>query len=659
MAEADLARSTIDTLRTLAMDAVQQANSGHPGLPMGCAPIAYVLFNEVMRHDPADPAWFGRDRFVLSAGHGSMLLYGALHLSGYERPTLDDLKDFRQWESVTPGHPEMTDLAGVETTTGPLGQGFAMGVGMAMAATHLAAEFNRPGHDVVDQTIYALVSDGDLMEGVASEAASLAGHLGLANLVYLYDDNRITIDGSTELSFSEDVLARFEAYGWHTDRVADVTDLDALRTAIKNAQADDRPSLIAVRTVIGHGSPNKAGTSDSHGAPLGAEEIVLAKAALGWEHDLPFTVADDVRVHADQRQRGGELHAEWNARFAAYRAEHPDLATEFERRMRGELPADWSAALPDLAGQKKATRQHSGAIINALAPTLPELFGGSADLAGSNNTDISDAGDFSADNPAARNIRFGVREFAMAATANGMALHGGVIPYVATFLVFTDYCRSAIRLSAIQRQRVVYVMTHDSIGLGEDGPTHQPIEHLASLRAMPGVQVFRPCDGPEVVAAWQSALEHQGPTVIALTRQGLPDLATSIDGAKRGGYVLRDADAPDVVLIGTGSETHLAVLASEELAADGIAARVVSLPCWERFAALAADERAAILPPGVPRVAVEAGATFGWERWVGDAGEVIGIDRFGASAPAERLFAEFGFTAEAVAAAARRVIDAG
>jgi transketolase len=656
---ADLSQRSIDTIRTLAMDAVQRANSGHPGMPMGCAPIAYTLYREVMRHDPGDPAWPGRDRFVLSAGHGSMLLYAALHLSGYARPTLDDIRNFRQFHSPTAGHPESFELAGVETTTGPLGQGVANGIGMALAAERLAAEFNRPGHEVVDHRVYGIVSDGDLMEGVASEAASLAGHLKLGRVTYLYDDNSITIDGGTDLAFSEDVLARFDAYGWHTQRVADGNDLDALREAIAAADADPRPSLIAVRTVIGFGSPNKAGTSSAHGSPLGDDEIAATKAALGWEHDEPFFVPDDVRDHLDARERGAQQREDWEKRFAAYRADHPDLADEFERRViRRELPPAWTEALPTLDG-KNATRKHSGAVINALAPTLPELFGGSADLAASNNTDIDDAGDFTADDRAGRNLRFGIREHAMASMANGMALHGGVLPYVASFLVFTDYCRPAIRLASLMQERVIYVMTHDSIGLGEDGPTHQPIEHLPSLRAIPGLQVLRPADGAETVGAWQAAIEADGPSVIALTRQGLPDLGERpADAVDRGAYVLRDVDdTPDVILIGTGSEVQHCVEAAGLLAADGLGARVVSMPSWERFSAQDVDYRNAVLPPEVTaRVAVEAASPFGWERWVGDHGQVVGMERFGASAPAEVLFDAFGFTGENVASVARDVV---
>ena len=664
---ADLPQRSIDTLRTLAMDAVQRANSGHPGMPMGCAPMAYVLFREVMRHDPSTPDWPARDRFVLSAGHGSMLLYGALHLTGYARPTMDDLKGFRQWGSVTPGHPESADLAGVETTTGPLGQGFANGIGMALAAERLAAEFDGGGQELVPQRVYGIVSDGDLMEGVASEAASLAGHLQLGRVTYLYDDNSITIDGGTDKAFSEDVLARFNAYGWHTQRVEDGNDLDAIRAAIAAADADARPSLIAVRTVIGFGAPQKAGTSAAHGAPLGDEELAAAKAAYGWDHE-PFHVPDEVREHLDMRERGRQLRAEWNERLDRYRDAQPELASEFDRRViRRELPDGWTGALPTLDG-KDATRKHSGAVINALAPALPELFGGSADLAASNNTDVDGGGDFAADTttgdePAGRlgrNLRFGIREHAMASMANGMALHGGVLPYVASFLVFTDYCRPALRLASIMEQRVVYVMTHDSIGLGEDGPTHQPVEHLASLRAIPGVTVMRPADGDEVVDAWRTAIETAGPTVLALTRQGLPPLGDKPPRpAEAGGYVLADhvnaEGGVDVILIGTGSEVQLCVEAAERLVSEGVGVRVVSMPSVDRFLARDAQARADVLPPEVTaRVAVEAGVSLGWERLVGDRGEIVSLERFGASAPADRLFEEFGFTPDRVVEAARR-----
>ncbi len=661
MTEHDLEQLSITTVRTLAIDAVQAANSGHPGMPMGCAPMAYVLFREAMRHDPTAPNWFDRDRFVLSAGHGSMLLYAYLHLTGYERPTLEDIQNFRQWGYPTAGHPESHELAGVETTTGPLGQGFANGVGMALAERRLAAEFNRPGHEIIDHRVYGIVSDGDLMEGVASEAASLAGHLKLGKIVYLYDDNHITIDGATDIAFSEDVLARFEAYGWHTERVADGNDVEGIRAAVKRAESDERPSLIAVRTVIGYGSPNKAGTSSSHGSPLGEEEIRATKEFYGWDPDATFLVPDEVRSHLDRRDAGAEERKAWQARLVAYGDEHPELAAELKRRIAGQLPDGWQESLPVLDG-KDATRKHSGAVINAIADTLPELFGGSADLAGSNNTDVKDGRDFSASYPAGRNVRFGVREHAMASMSNGMALHGGLIPYAATFLVFTDYARPAMRLAALMGQRVVYVMTHDSVGLGEDGPTHQPVEHVASLRAMPNMAVWRPADGMETVIAWTAAIERtDGPTTIALTRQGLPYLGDR-DAADvgRGGYVLSDsADTPDVILVGTGSEVSLCVEAAEALAADGIGVRVVSMPCWEAFLEQDDDYRETVLPGDVTaRVAVEAGTSFGWDRFVGPGGGFVTIDRFGASAPAERVFDELGFNVDNVVQTAKDLLGA-
>ncbi len=666
----DLSRRSIDTIRTLAIDGVQAAGSGHPGMPMGCAPMAYLLYREVLRHDPARPDWPGRDRFILSAGHGSMLVYAALHLSGYERPTLEDLRSFRQLGSVTAGHPEHELLAGVETTTGPLGQGFATGVGMAIAAERLAAELATNDADAAElaaQRIYAIVSDGDLMEGVASEAASLAGHLRLGRLIYLYDDNRITIDGATDLAFSEDVTARFDAYGWHTQRVGDGNDLVGLRAAIAAAQDDPRPSLIAVRTTIGYGSPAKAGTSASHGAPLGADEVAATKAALGWPHPEPFTVPDDVRAHLDGRDRGAELSAAWDARYAAFRDRHPAAAAEYDRRVvRQELPADWEASLAAPYGSK-ATRVHSGTFLAELAAVLPELVGGSADLAASNNTDLEGERDFSAADRLGRNLRFGIREHAMAAAANGIALHGGFVPYVATFMVFTDYLRPALRLSALMQQRVVYVMTHDSIGLGEDGPTHQPVEHLAALRAMPGVEVIRPADGSETALAWRHAIRRQGPTVLALTRQGLPDLAEVTGGPvpdtaiEHGAWIVRDAangTVPEVVLIGTGSEVAVCLDAADALGRDGVDVRVVSMPSPTRFRAAAAEVREAILPAAVTaRVAVEAGVAQGWEGIVGERGEVVGMRTFGASAPADQLFPHFGFSAGNVARIARRVMD--
>jgi transketolase len=666
----DLERRAIDTIRTLAIDGVQAANSGHPGMPLGCAPMAYLLFREVLRHDPARPDWPGRDRFVLSAGHGSMLLYAALHLSGYERPTLDDLRAFRQLGSVTAGHPEHDLLAGVETTTGPLGQGFATGVGMALAAERLAHEIGAEHAEsavLANQRIYGIVSDGDLMEGVASEAASLAGHLALGRIVYLWDDNRITIDGGTDLAFSEDVLARFDAYGWHTSRVEDGTDLEALRVAIAEAADDPRPSLVAVRTVIGYGSPAKAGTSASHGAPLGVDEVAATKARLGWPHEEAFTVPDDVRAHMDGRARGADLSRTWDERLTAFRTAAPIAADEYVRRVvEGRLPDGWQHALERPAGDK-ATRVHSGSVIEVLAPILPELLGGSADLAASNNTDIVGERDFAAGDRGGRNLRFGIREHAMAAMANGIALHGGFIPYVATFLVFSDYLRPSLRLAALMQQRVIYVLTHDSIGLGEDGPTHQPVEHLAALRAIPGVEVLRPADGAETALAWRHALTRQGPTVLALTRQALPDLSAHRvggvpdDAVELGAWVVRDVEGegpPEVVLIGTGSEVGVCLAAADELARDDIGARVVSMPSPTRFRALDAAARDRIVPAAVrARVAVEAGVAQGWEGIVGDEGAVVAMTSFGASAPAGELFAHFGFTAANVARVARRVMD--
>ncbi|MEY3020244.1 MAG: Transketolase, partial [Actinomycetota bacterium] len=621
-----------------------------------------VLFRDVLRLDPARPDWPGRDRFVLSAGHGSMLLYAALHLTGHERPTLDDLRAFRQLDSVTAGHPEHDLLAAVETTTGPLGQGFANGVGMALAAERLAHEFDHATSGLVPQRVYGIVSDGDLMEGVASEAASLAGHLRLGRLTYLWDDNRITIDGSTDLAFSEDVLARFAAYGWHTARVEDGTDVEAIRGAIGAADADPRPSLVAVRTTIGFGSPAKAGTSAAHGAPLGVDEVAATKAALGWPYAEPFTVPDEVRTHLDLREDGAARSAEWNEALERLRGRAPERAAEFVRRVvERRLPDGWEEALPVLE-TAAATRVHSGAVIQALAPVVPELLGGSADLAASNNTDVKGGGDLTAADRGGRNLRFGIREHAMASIANGMALHGGVIPYVATFLVFSDYLRPALRLAALMHQRVVHVLTHDSIGLGEDGPTHQPVEHLAALRAIPNVTVVRPADGAETVSAWRFALEHaDGPTVLALTRQSVPALdGVPDDAVARGAWVVRreeGSDPAELVLIGTGSEVGVCLAAADELAAEGVRVRVVSMPSWERFDAQTPEVRAEVLPPGVrARVAVEAGVAQGWERHVGELGAIVAMPGFGASAPAGTLFERFGFTGPAVARVAREVL---
>ncbi len=664
----DLDTLCINTIRTLAMDAVEQAQSGHPGTPMALAPLAYLLYTRHLRHSPKHPAWPDRDRFVLSAGHASMLLYAALYLTGYD-VSLQDLKHFRQWGSSTPGHPEHGLLPGVETTTGPLGQGFANGVGMAIAEAHLAARFNRPGHEIVGHSVYAICSDGDLMEGVSHEAASLAGHLKLGRLVYFYDDNRITIEGATDLAYSDDVAQRFAGYGWHVQTVEDGNDLEMLDRATRRAQAEtSRPSLVIVRTHIAFGAPTKQDTAEAHGSPLGREEIALTKRAYGWPGSGPFHVPAEVLEHARGCvARGAQLEAEWRRRFAAYTKDHPDLAAELEVALAGELPAGWERALPAFTAKDgaQATRAASGRVLNALAPVVTTLIGGSADLAPSTNTLLKGAGDFAAGNYAARNLHFGVREHAMASLANGMALHGGVRPYAGTFLIFSDYMRPAIRLAAMMELHVIYVFTHDSIGLGEDGPTHQPVEHLAALRAIPNLTVIRPADAPETAVAWRAALEHRdGPVALVLTRQKLPlldrETLAPADGLSRGGYVLAEAagGAARLVLIGTGSEVALCVAARELLEKDGIPTRVVSMPSLDLFARQNAAYREAVLPPAVPhRLAVEAGQTFGWHRWVGDRGGVVGLERFGASAPYERLFREFGFTPGHVAARARALLD--
>ncbi|WP_420616876.1 transketolase [Candidatus Palauibacter sp.] len=649
---------SIDTIRTLAMDAVQRAGSGHPGTAMALAPVAYTLWMRHMRYSPQDPAWFGRDRFVLSAGHAAILQYAALHLTGFDLP-LEEIRNFRRAGSCTAGHPEYGHVAGVETTTGPLGQGVANSVGMAIAEAHLAAVFNRPGHSIVDHRTYVICSDGDLMEGVSYEAASLAGHLGLGRLVWLYDDNRITIDGDVDLAFSEDVRGRFESLGWHVQSVGDANDLAALDAALEGARsAEDRPSLIVVRSHIGYGAPNKQDTAAAHGAPLGEEEVRLTKAVYGWPTEPPFLVPDAVRSHMGRQvARGEALAAEWRERFERYRAEHPELAAELERRIRSELPAAWDEELPEFGPDDDpiATRAASGRALTALAPRLPELIGGSADLSGSNNT-LIDSPNFSRDAPEGRNLRWGVREHAMASIANGLVLHGGIRPYIATFFTFTDYARPSMRLAALMGLPNIYVMTHDSIGLGADGPTHQPIEHLASFRAMPGVVVLRPADPEETVQAWRVAIERgTGPTILVLTRQKVPHLARAAgaarDGVGRGAYVLRPESGPlQVVLLGTGSELQVAVEAAEALEDRGVSARVVSFPSWELFRAQPPAYRDEILPPGIPRVAIEAGATLGWTEWVGRNGAVIGIDRFGQSASAADNFARFGFTAEALVA---------
>lgn len=645
------------------MDAVQRAGSGHPGTAMALAPVAYTLWMRHMRYSPRDPAWFGRDRFVLSAGHAAILQYAALHLTGFDLP-LEEIRNFRRAGSCTAGHPEYGHVAGVETTTGPLGQGVANSVGMAIAEAHLAAVFNRPGHAIVDHRTYVICSDGDLMEGVSYEAASLAGHLGLGKLAWLYDDNRITIDGDVDLAFSEDVRGRFESLGWHVQSVGDANDLAALDAALEGARSvEDRPSLIIVRSHIGYGAPNKQDTAAAHGAPLGEEEVRLTKAVYGWPTEPPFLVPDAVRSHMGRQvARGEALAAEWREGFERYRAEHPKLAAELERRIRSELPAAWDEELPDFGPDDDpiATRAASGRALTALAPRLPELIGGSADLSGSNNT-LIDSPNFSRDAPEGRNLRWGIREHAMGSIANGLVLHGGIRPYIATFFTFTDYARPSMRLAALMGLPNIYVMTHDSIGLGADGPTHQPIEHLASFRAMPGVVLLRPADPEETVQAWRVAIERgSGPTILVLTRQKVPHLARAAGaaraGVQRGAYVLRPEPGPlQVVLLGTGSELQVAVEAAEALEARGVSARVVSFPSWELFRAQPPAYREEVLPSGVPRVAIEAGATLGWTEWVGRDGAVIGIDRFGQSASAADNFARFGFTADALVA---RVLEA-
>ena len=657
----------INTIRTLAIDAVQKANSGHPGLPLGAAPMAYVLWQRHLRHNPTDPHWANRDRFVLSAGHGSMLLYTLLHLTGYDL-TMDDLKAFRQWGSRTPGHPEIHLTPGVEATTGPLGQGTANAVGMAIAERLLANRFNRPGHTIVDHRTYAIVSDGDLMEGISGEAASLAGHLQLGKLIYLYDSNHVSLDGPTSMTFTEDTAARYAAYGWHVQDVPNGdTDTAAIDAAITVAEAETtRPSIIVVHTTIGYGSPNKQGKSDAHGSPLGVEEVKLTKQALGRDPERSFYVPDDARAHLRSAvDRGRQAQAEWQGRFQSYARAFPDLAEQWQQALRGELPTGWDASVPTFgAADAQATRQAGGKVLNAIAKHVPALVGGDADLSVSTSTALKDGGSFDASTGAGRNFHFGVREHTMGAIANGIAYHGGVRAYVSTFFVFSDYMRPAVRLAALNNLPVIFVWTHDSVALGEDGPTHQPIEHLMSLRAMPNLMVMRPADPNETAEAWRWTMTHRdNPVAIILSRQKVPVLDPTklapATGLGRGAYVLADAAGgrPQAVLIATGAEVHLALAARELLATDGIAARVVSMPCWELFARESAEYRESVLPAAVKaRVSVEAGTTFGWSRWTGDAGVAIGIDRFGASAPGEVNMEQFGFTAEHIATAVRSLL---
>ncbi len=659
----------INTIRTLSMDAVQQANSGHPGTPMALAPIAYALYTRFMRHNPENPAWADRDRFILSAGHASMLLYAVLYLTGYDL-SLDDLKNFRQWGSKTPGHPEMEDTPGVETTTGPLGQGLMNSVGMAIAEAHLAARFNRPGHTIVDHHTYAICSDGDLMEGASHEAASLAGHLGLGKLVWIYDDNHISIEGPTELAYSDDVGRRFEGYNWHVQDIGEkANDLGVISTALQAALDETaRPSLIIVRTHIGFGAPNLQGTSDAHGAPLGEEEVRATKVNYGWPADEKFLVPDRALKHMRSAvENGKRREAAWNESLQSYSREHPDLARAFKAALAQRLPEGWDTDIPafDPGDKPIATRSASGKVLNAIAGKVPWLAGGSADLSPSTKTLIDSSDYFQKDSPGERNFAFGVREHVMCGASSGMMLHGGIRPYAATFFIFTDYARPAMRLAALMKLPVIYVMTHDSIGLGEDGPTHQPVEHLASLRAMPNMYLIRPADATETAWAWRAAmLRTAGPTTLVLSRQNLPILDRtkygSADGLMRGAYVIspeRGARA-EVIIIASGSEVHLALDASEAMAAEGIDARVVSMPSWELFREQEESYQREVLPPEVKcRLAIEAGATLGWREWVGEKGVAAGMSSFGASAPGEVLMEKFGFTVENILAHARGLLD--
>jgi transketolase len=660
----------VNTIRTLSIDAVQKANSGHPGAPMGLAPSAYVLWTRCMRYNPRNPSWPDRDRFVLSAGHASMLLYSMLHLTGYDL-TLDDIKQFRQWGSRTPGHPERTHTPGVETTTGPLGQGFGNGVGMAIAEAYLAARYNQPGFEIINHFTYGIVSDGDLMEGVAAEAASLAGHLKLGKLIYVYDNNHVTLAGGTDVTFTEDRAKRFEAYGWHTQTVEDGNDLSAIEQAVQAARSETtRPSLILVRTHIGYGSPGKQDTFEAHGSPLGVEEVKLTKENLGWPVEPSFLIPDQARSHFNEAiSKGEQAEAEWKQRFSAYAQKFPDLAKELESAMYGNLPASWETAIPAFPADAKgvATRVASGKILAALATKLPSLIGGSADLNPSTFTVLPKLGDFESPQRkitdhqgsvgedwdyAGRNLHFGVREHGMGAALNGMAAHGAIIPFGSTFLIFSDYVRPSIRLAALMELGVIYVFTHDSVGLGEDGPTHQPIEQLAALRAIPKLIVLRPCDANETAEAWRVAIESRDrPVILALTRQNVPTLDrakfAAAGGLRRGAYVLADAPngKPDMVLIASGSEVSLILAAKEKLAEQKIQARVVSMPSWELFDAQPREYRESVLPPSIrPRLAVEAALPQGWHRYVGDEGDVIGIERFGASAPGGLVMEKLGFT---------------
>jgi len=654
----NLAELSVNTIRVLSMDAVQAANSGHPGMPMGMADAAYVLWTKFLKHNPKNPNWLNRDRFILSAGHGSMLLYSLLHLTGYDLP-LNELKNFRQYKSHTPGHPEYGSTPGVETTTGPLGQGFATGVGMAMAETFMAESFNRDDFNLVDHFTYAIVSDGDLMEGISHEAASLAGHLKLGKLIYLYDSNRISIDGSTDLSFTDDTLKRFEAYGWHVLSI-DGHNHEEIEAAITEAQNSDKPSLIECKTKIGFGSPAKEGTADSHGAPLGDDEIIATKMNLGFPSTEPFFIPDDVKnAMRHALSRGEQWESEWNQHLADYKTEYPEQYKSFKSYTTRSLPDNWDDFLPVFEADDKgmASRKASGKVLNCIAEKIPNFIGGSADLTGSNNTNLDREGVFSATNRTGRNLHYGVREHAMAAAMNGMALHGGVIPFGGTFLVFSDYNKPAIRIAALSKIPTLFVFTHDSIGLGEDGPTHQPVEHLAALRAIPNVHVLRPADANEVSYCWKSAIKRvDGPSVMVLTRQALPTIDRTefgeANGSEKGAYILKkeQSDSPDVILIATGSEVYPALLASDILEDSDLSVRVVSAPSLELFEVQSDEYKESVLPSGIKnRVSVEAGSTFGWHKWVGSEGLTIGLDDFGMSAPYEQVFDHFGITPEKIA----------
>eukprot|EP00250_Pteridium_aquilinum_P007741 c17402_g1_i1 orf=262-2490(+) len=662
-----LVEKSVNTIRFLAIDAVEKANSGHPGLPMGCAPMGHILYDEIMRYNPKNPYWFNRDRFVLSAGHGCMLQYALLHLAGYDSVQEEDLKQFRQWKSRSPGHPENFETPGVEVTTGPLGQGICNAVGLALAEKHLAARFNKPDATIVDHYTYCIVGDGCHMEGISNEACSLAGHWGLGKLICFYDDNHISIDGSTDIAFTENVDARFDALGWHTIWVKNGnTDYDAIRQAIADAKAvTDKPTLIKVTTTIGYGSPNKANSYSVHGSALGSKEVDATRQNLGWPYE-PFFVPEDVKSHWSHHTKlGADLEAQWQGDLAAYEKKYPQEAAEFKGLISGELPAGWTDALPKYTPETPgdATRNLSQTCLNALAKVLPGLLGGSADLASSNMTLLKMFGDFQKNTPAERNLRFGVREHGMGAICNGIALHGsGLIPYCATFFVFTDYMRGAMRISALSEAGVIYVMTHDSIGLGEDGPTHQPIEHLASFRAMPNMLMLRPADGNETAGSYKVAVQNRKrPSILALSRQKLPNLpGTSIEGVEKGGYIISDnstGNKPDLILFATGSELEIAYKAGEVIKKEGKTVRVVSLVSWELFDEQSAEYKESVIPAGVTaRVSVEAGSTFGWKKFVGDKGKAVGIDHFGASAPASILYKEFGLSVENVVAKAKEVM---